>query len=138
MPRLIDTTYLAFPLRVDSAGPRTDGREAHVRGQIEQTLFTVPGERVFRPDFGAGVKRLVFEPFSDALAEVTRKRLAASLTDVLRGEVDPKTLTIDVNQPDSNQPGAAAGADGELDITVSYKLATINQEESHTFTGGGG
>jgi phage baseplate assembly protein W len=133
MPRLIDTTYLAFPFRVDTAGPRTDGREAHVRGQIEQTLFTLPGERVFRPDFGAGVKRLVFEPFSDALAEVTRKRLASSLTDVLRGEVDPKTLAIEVSAP-----AATIGADGELNITVSYRLATINQEESHTFSGGGG
>ena len=131
MPRLADTTYLTFPFRVDSTGPRTEGREAHVRGQIEQTLFTVPRERVFRHDFGAGAKRLVFEPYTDALAELTRKRLSAALTDVLRGEVDPKTLTIDVGPGD-----AGRDADGRLEITVSYKLATINQDETHTFSGG--
>ncbi len=130
MPRLSDTTYLAFPLEIDASGPRTVGREAHVRQQIEQTLFTVPGERVFRHDFGAGVKRLVFEPYTDALAELTRKRLATALTDVLRGEVDPKTLSIEV------RPAAGgAAADGQLQITVSYRLATINREETHTFTG---
>ncbi|MFL6621170.1 MAG: GPW/gp25 family protein [Sulfurifustaceae bacterium] len=135
MPRLADTTYLAFPFRVDSTGPRTEGREAHVRGQIEQTLFTAPGERVFRHDFGAGVKRLVFEPYSEALRQMVQKRLSASLTDVLRGEVDPKTLEIGVG-PNSNAAAETLGADGRLEITVSYKLATINQDETHTFGGG--
>ena len=37
-------------------------RVRHIREQIEQVLFTDPGERVFRPEFGAGVRRLVFEP----------------------------------------------------------------------------
>ncbi len=36
----------------------------HIREQIEQVLFTDPGDRVFRPEFGAGVRRLVFEPNS--------------------------------------------------------------------------
>lgn len=130
MPRLTDTTYLTFPFRVEATGPRTATREAHVREQIEQTLFTAPGERVFRHDFGAGVKRLVFEPYTDALRQLTRKRLSAALTDVLRGEVDPKTLDVEVS-----------GQDARLEITVSYRLATINREERHTFTietGGGG
>jgi phage baseplate assembly protein W len=133
MPRLTDSTYLAFPFRInpDGGGPLTAGRELHVRNQIEQTLFTSPGERVFRHEFGAGVRRLVFEPFSDSLAELTRNRLAAALTDVLLGEVDPKTLTIDVSRGD-----AAYDADGRLELTVSYRLATINREETHTFTEG--
>lgn len=132
MPRLTDTTYLAFPLRIDANGPATAGRERHVRQQIEQTLFTAAGERVFRPEFGAGVRRLVFEPFSAALAELTRKRLAAALTEVLRGEVDPKTLSIEVTGGNG-----APDADGRLELTVSYRLATINREETHVLTVGG-
>src|SRR5688572_1647870 len=132
MPRLTDSTYLAFPLRIDANGPATARREAHVRDQIEQTLFTSPGERVFRHEFGAGVRRLVFEPYNSALAELTRKRLAAALTDVLRGEVDPKTLTIDVTSGDGTHV-----ADGRLEVTVSYRLATINREETHTLGIGG-
>jgi hypothetical protein len=129
MPRLTDPSYLAFPLHIGREGPRTAKREAHVREQIEQVLFTAPGERVFRHEFGAGVKRLVFEPYTEALREMTRKRLSSALTDVLLGEVDPKTLDVEV------VPAAEAGAiesEQRLDITVSYRLATINREETHT------
>lgn len=128
MPRLANANYLAFPFRIDAGGPALDRREAHVRGQIEQTLFTAPGERIFRPEFGAGARGLVFEPFTQPLAELTRKRLAVTLADVLRGEVDPRTLDVEVAA--GVQPRAA---DGRLEITVSYRLATINREETHRF-----
>ena len=131
MPRLTDPTYLAFPFGVASDGPKTVQREKHVREQIEQVLFTVAGERVFRPGFGAGVKRLVFEPYNDALREMTQKRLSAALTDVLRGEVDPKTLQIEV-APDDD--AGAILSEQRLLITVRYRLATINRDEVHTIT----
>jgi hypothetical protein len=129
MPRLTDPSFLAFPFQVEPDGPKTAQREAHVREQIEQVLLTAPGERVFRHEFGAGVKRLVFEPYSEALREMTGKRLSAALTDVLRGEVDPKTLAIEV----SPAPGAdAIESEQRLVISVSYRLATINRDETHT------
>jgi hypothetical protein len=40
-------------------GPDADD---HLRDLIEQVLFTAPGERVMRPDFGSGLLGLVFEP----------------------------------------------------------------------------
>ena len=132
MPRLATADYLAFPFRIDADGPAMARREAHVRGQIEQTLFTAPGERIFRQEFGAGVRGLVFEPFTQPLGELTRKRLAVTLAEVLRGEVDPKTLEIEVNAGPDMQ-----SADGRLEVTVSYRLATINREETHTFVGDG-
>jgi phage baseplate assembly protein W len=133
MPKLTDPSYLAFPLRIGREGPLTARREAHVREQIEQVLFTAPGERVFRHEFGAGVKRLVFEPYTEALQEVTRKRLSSALTDVLLGEVDPKTLDVGV------VPAAGAAAiEGEQRLAVSYRLATINREETHTVLVGTG
>jgi len=135
MPRLTDPSYLAFPFGVGPDGPKTSQREAHVREQIEQVLFTTPGERVFRHEFGAGVKRLVFEPYSEALRETTRKRLSAALTDVLRGEVDPKTLDIEVT------PAAEAGAvesEQRLEVSISYRLATVNRDETHTIPVGTG
>ena len=55
--------HLAFPLRLDPRG-RTAlaDDEDYLRGLVEQVLFTRPGERVNRPDFGSGVDRLVFAP----------------------------------------------------------------------------
>jgi hypothetical protein len=66
---------------------------------------------------------------------MTRKRLSSALTDVLRGEVDPKTLEVEV------LPAAGAGAiesEQRLEVTISYRLATINREETHTVAVGSG
>lgn len=120
MPRLIDPAYLSFPLRIGAKGATTSARREHVREQIEQVLFTDPGERVFRPEFGAGIRALIFEPNGSVLADILRKRLTDSLGDALRGEVDPKTLQIEVRAEDE-----------KLFVLISYALATIGHTESY-------
>ena len=125
MPGLIESQYLKFPFSMGQNGPKTSTRSEHVREQIEQVLFTSPKERVFRPEFGVGVRRLVFEPNNIALRNTTVKRLNATLAEALHGEVDPRTLEIEV----SNE-----GA--KLNIQISYVLAAINKKESHTFVAG--
>jgi len=72
MPHLIDPAYLSFPLRIGARGAATSGRRDHVRQQIEQVLFTDPGERVYRPEFGAGIRALIFEPNGSVLADILR------------------------------------------------------------------
>lgn len=126
MANLTDVPYMKFPFEVDEGGPVLSDRRDHLRELIEQVLFTDPGERVYRPEFGAGVRSLVFEPASSALREVTRQRLTASLGSVLQGEVDPKSLRIEVE----SQPGR----EEELLITIAYTLATIGRDEQQTFT----
>lgn len=120
--RLIDPPYLAFPLRMGADAPALAPRAAHIRGQIEQVLFTLPRERVFRPEFGAGVKALVFEPNDTPLWQITKRRLLASLADALQGEVDPKSIDVQVD-----------GDDAQLRIAISYTLATIGQRENQLF-----
>ena len=122
MPGLSESQYLKFPFSVGKDGPKSSSRSQHVREQIEQVLFTSPRERVFRPEFGVGVRRLVFEPNNAALRNTTLKRLNASLAEALHGEVDPRTLEIDVSNEDE-----------KLIIHISYVLAAINRQESHTF-----
>lgn len=125
MAVLSAASYLEFPFRVDDDGPRTSSRADHVREQIEQVLFTGPKERVFRPEFGVGIRRLVFEPNNTALWSITRKQLGASLAEALQGEVDPKTLAIDIDHDD-----------GKLIIEISYMLAAINRPETQRFAVG--
>jgi phage baseplate assembly protein W len=121
--RLSDPPYLKFPLRVSSSGPDYASRAEHIRGQIEQVLYTISGERVFRPEFGAGVKALVFEPNASALWLVTQKRLSAALIEALAGEVEPKSLQVQVS-----------GSNERLTIGIAYVLAAIGFAESHEFT----
>jgi uncharacterized protein len=123
MPGLSETQYLKFPFTIKPDGPQTSSRIDHVREQIEQLLFTSPKERVFRPEFGAGIRRLVFEPNSTALWNITHKQLLSSLAEALHGEVEAKTLDVQLEQQDS-----------KLVILISYKLAAINRQETQAFT----
>jgi phage baseplate assembly protein W len=133
MRQLSDPPYLAFPFRMEHGRPRLAKRAEHIRGQIEQLLFTLPGERVFRPEFGAGVRTLVFEPNSSALWQVAKKQLQSSLAEALAGEVDPKTIDIKIMEMDQSTRNEAI-ARGELIMTISYVLAAIGHEETHTLT----
>jgi len=123
MSSLPDATYLSFPFRVDSAGPATSSREDHVKELILQVLFTAPGERVFRPEFGAGLKNIVMEPNSRTIAELTRKRMQSSLADALRGEVNPKSLEIETSSENE-----------KLLVTVRYVLGTVGKEQQVELT----
>ena len=52
-----------FPLRLDGRGRVAEaGHATHIRHLIEQVLFTAPGERVNRPDFGCGLLQIIFGP----------------------------------------------------------------------------
>lgn len=69
-----------FPYRFDGLGrSATTGRDDHIRDLIEQVLFTAPGERVMRPDFGSGLLALVFEPNSSTLAATTQMLVQGAL-----------------------------------------------------------
>jgi len=72
--------FLDFPYRFDSRGrtAATD-RNDHIRDLIEQVLFTAPGERVMRPDFGSGLLALVFEPNSSTLAATVQMLVQSAL-----------------------------------------------------------
>jgi phage baseplate assembly protein W len=62
---------LRHPFGIDAGGGRAAEEgdyEAYVRQLIRQVLLTAPGERVNRPDFGAGVRRMVFQPTAPEIA----------------------------------------------------------------------
>ena len=98
--------HLDFPYHVDGRGRSAQvGDEAYVRDLIEQVLFTTPGERVNRPDFGTGLQQLVFGPNSDELAAtiqlLVRSALQQWLGELIRveavvAESHDASLTIEV------------------------------------------
>ncbi len=122
MARLINPDYMSFPFEIGITGCAVSQRNQHIREQIEQVLFTHPGERIFRPDFGSGVRSLIFEPNNNILWEVTKKRLISALSEALKGEVDPGTLEVNVD-----------GDEERLMVIISYTLATINYNERQEF-----
>jgi Bacteriophage baseplate protein W len=69
-----------FPYHFDGRGRTASaGPDDHVRDLVEQVLFTLPGERVNRPDFGSGLLQLTFAPLSDELAAATQALVQGAL-----------------------------------------------------------
>jgi phage baseplate assembly protein W len=68
-------TSIHYPFTIDAGVGRlaeeTD-YAAHVEQMIKQVLFTNPGERINRPDFGCGLRRMVFAPNSEVTASLTQ------------------------------------------------------------------
>lgn len=72
--------HVDFPFHYDHRGRTAEtSYEDHIRDMIEQVLFTTPGERVNRPDFGSGALQLVFAPNSPELAATTQYLVQAAL-----------------------------------------------------------
>lgn len=98
-------THVDFPFHFDGRGRTADANEAnHLHGLIEQVLFTMPGERVMRPDFGCGLAALVFEPNSTTLAATTQVLVQGALQQFLGHliavqavEVEPEDATLRVH-----------------------------------------
>jgi phage baseplate assembly protein W len=68
-------TSIRYPLAVDESLGRLaveDDYATHVEQMIKQVLFTNPGERINRPDFGCGLRRMVFAPNSDVSANMAQ------------------------------------------------------------------
>jgi uncharacterized protein len=124
--RLPRVRFMAFPFRMTRDGPAVSTRMEHIREQVMQVIFTSPGERVFRPDFAFGARQHVFEPNAPALHELVQTRLYGALADALAGEVDPRTLKVEVFAPKETPE--------RLVIRISYVIAALQKEESHAFT----
>lgn len=113
---------MSFPFTIGEQGSSISSRHQHVREQIEQILFTDPGERWYRPDFGIGAKALVFEPNQQTLWELVKKRLLATLAEALKGEVLAESLSVDVE-----------GDNEKLNISISYQMAALQHSEKLEF-----
>lgn len=116
------SSHLAFPYRVDGRGRTAQAeRDAWLRGLIEQLLFTVPGERVNRPDFGCGLMQLVFAPNSPELAATVQALVHASLQQWLG-----YLLQID--------EVLASSEDASLSVLVRYTVLETQESGTAEFT----
>jgi phage baseplate assembly protein W len=102
--------HLDYPYSVDRLGrsARTTD-EDHVRDLVEQVLFTVPGERVNRPDFGTGVMQLVFAPPNDELVGAVAYSVQGALQQWLADLVTVDAVDVTADE-------------GLLRVAVAYTL----------------
>ncbi|MDQ0759467.1 GPW/gp25 family protein [Streptomyces canus] len=95
-PRARTRSDIAFPFHADRRGRTAHaGHGEHVHDLVEQLLFTSPGERVMRPDFGCGLLDLVFAPNSPELVSTLELSVQASLQRWLGDLIEVVALDID-------------------------------------------
>lgn len=84
-----------FPFHFDSRGQTaTTDDDDHIRDMIEQLLFTAPGERVNRPDFGSGLLQMVFAPNSVELAAALQFSMQAAVQRWLGDLIEVQNLEV--------------------------------------------
>jgi phage baseplate assembly protein W len=110
-----------FPFHFDSRGRTalTDVDD-HIRDMIEQFLFTSPGERVNRPDFGSGLLAMVFEPNSPELAAALQHTIQAGLQRWLGDLIEMRDLQV-------------TSQDATLRVSIQYVVRRSGEGRTETF-----
>lgn len=115
---------VAFPFRLDNRGRSvTSDYESHIREMIEQVLFTMPGERVNRPDFGSGLLQLMFSPASEELVAATQFLVQSSLQQWLGDLISVEEVAVE-------------GQDSILTVSVRYQVLLNKHQQLAQFTYG--
>ena len=92
----------------------------HVRDMIEQALFTQPGERVNRPEFGSGLLQLVFEPLADELAAAVQFMVQGAIQQWLGDVIATEEVRVE--------------AEGStLRVVVAYSLRQTGERRTDSF-----
>jgi uncharacterized protein len=110
-----------FPFHFDNLGrtATTDSND-HIRDMIEQLLFTNPGERVNRPDFGSGLLQLVFAPNSLELAATLQFTMQAALQQWLGDLIDVQALEV-------------VSEDSRLQVFLQYVIKRSGEQRTEIF-----
>ena len=116
---------IEYPFRTDGRGrTASTNQDNHIRDLIEQVLFTAPGERVNRPDFGSGMQQLVFAPNSDELATATQFMVQGALQQWLGDLIQVEAVEVESEE-------------ATLRVTVQYTIRRNQQRQVAQFERGG-
>lgn len=115
-----------YPVGIDVSGRFAEEPDyaAHVEQLIRQVLLTSPGERTHRPDFGCGLRAMVFAPSSDASAQLLQVMVKQSLDRWLGSVIHVDEVEV-------------RAAEERLEVRVAYLLTArgerryLNLEVTH-------
>jgi phage baseplate assembly protein W len=111
-----------FPIHFDGHGrTATIDDDNHIREMIEQLLFTNPGERVNRPDFGSGLLQLVFAPNSPELAAALQFAMQSAVQLWLGDLIQVQNLEV-------------TAVDSTLNISIQYLRRTTSESTTVELT----
>jgi uncharacterized protein len=129
-PGITPRSDFAYPFRVDPVSGQTtqSAYATHVQQMVYQLLMTNPGERVNQPQFGCGIRGLVFAPITDALAATVQLRVLQALSTWLAGIVVPGNVEV------SSSALGGIAEPGTVVVSVSYTLVDTQTQDNVTVT----
>lgn len=113
----------AFPFRIAAASGQAErtGYEAHVRQMVLQVLLTSPGERADLPEFGCGLRALIFAGNSDALSATLQILVQQSLDRWLSDHIDLRRVVV--------LPPEEAAEENQIVVRVEYELRSTRARD---------
>jgi uncharacterized protein len=106
----------SFPIATGADGEIAQAEyEEDVREAVRLVLGTNPGERVMRPDFGAGLRALVFEPLTTTTQALVKHRVEEAL---IRWEPRIDVVGVGVR--------VQTGAEAAVLVEVDYRVRSTN------------
>lgn len=110
-----------FPFHFDNRGRTAVADDAdHIRDMIEEFLFTNPGERVNRPDFGSGLLQVIFAPNSPELAAALQFTIQAGLQRWLGDLIEVQKLEV-------------TSEEATLRVLVQYVVRRTGEKRAESF-----
>jgi phage baseplate assembly protein W len=112
---------IRFPFGFNGRGRTAEAEaDAHLRQLIEQVLFTYPGERVNRPDFGSGLMQLVFAPSGEELATAAQFLVQGALQRWLGDRIQVEDVAVEAGE-------------GRLTVQVRYAVSRTGERRVERF-----
>lgn len=105
----MDTTGVSFPWHINDLGQvASQTGDENIRAKIMEVLLTAPGERVHLPEFGCGLRDLVFDPNNEILAATTEFSISVALQRWLGDEILVESVNV------------SEAAESEVILEVAY------------------
>lgn len=114
--------HLSFPFRIGKHGMpvQVSTLEEHIRDELIQLLLTDPGERLFLPEFGGGIRRLVFSEGDNQRIAVAKSHLSRAISNWLGSRIAIEKLEMKVK--------------GEkIEIELIYRIIATNEPQRIRF-----
>lgn len=112
---------IAFPYRIGTDGRTQAVDDAdHIKQMIELVLFTHPGERVMRTDFGSGLLQYVFAGNSPEIAATLQMGVQAALIQWLGDVIDVHRVEV-------------SSLDAVLQVSIAYAIRATGMEATAIF-----
>ena len=111
--------HIKYPLTINefSGTVVQEGDYTQYIGQlVRQVLLTNPGERINRPDFGCGIKQMVFMPLNEATGSVTQVMIYQALEKWLGSVIEVDQVQVAVENT-------------SLLIDIAYTVRSLGQRQ---------